>query len=55
MPGLLYLMGYMVVVPLVVYFPTHLLLQWWARRGGILLTEGGDNAHGISDPRGISE
>jgi hypothetical protein len=30
MPGLLYLLGYLVVVPLVVYFPTHLLLQWWA-------------------------
>jgi len=40
MPGLLYLLGYLVVVPLVVYFPTHLLLQWWARRGGFLLAGG---------------
>jgi hypothetical protein len=39
MPGLLYLLGYLVVVPLVVYFPSHLLLQWWARRGGFLLAE----------------
>jgi hypothetical protein len=27
--GLIYLVGYMIVVPLLVYFPTHLLLQWW--------------------------
>ncbi len=40
MPGLLYLLGYLVVVPQVVYFPTHLLLQWWARRGGFLLAGG---------------
>ena len=39
-PGLLYVLGYLVVVPLVVYFPTHLLLQWWARGGGFLLTGG---------------
>jgi hypothetical protein len=38
MPGLLYLLLYLIVVPLVVYLPTHLLLQWWARRGGFLLT-----------------
>jgi hypothetical protein len=31
MPGLLYLLGYLVVVPLAVYFPTHLLLAWWAK------------------------
>lgn len=37
LPGLLYLLLYLVVVPLAVYFPTHLLLQWWARRGGFLL------------------
>jgi hypothetical protein len=28
-PGWLYLLAYLVVVPLVVYFPTHLSLQWW--------------------------
>jgi hypothetical protein len=28
-PGLLYLAGYLVVVPLLVYWPTHLALQWW--------------------------
>lgn len=32
MPGWLYLLGYLVVVPLVVYFPTHLFLAWWAMR-----------------------
>jgi hypothetical protein len=31
MPGLLYLFGYLVVVPLSVYWPTHLLLRWWSR------------------------
>jgi len=35
MPGLSYLLGYLVVVPLVVYYPTHLVLEWWARRCGI--------------------
>jgi hypothetical protein len=35
MAGWAYLLGYLVVVPLVVYFPTHLGLQWWARRSGI--------------------
>jgi hypothetical protein len=29
MPGWLYLLAYLVVVPLLVYWPTHLLLQWW--------------------------
>lgn len=29
MPGWTYLSGYLIVVPLLVYFPTHLLLQWW--------------------------
>lgn len=28
-PGALYLITYLVVVPLVVYWPTHLVLQWW--------------------------
>jgi hypothetical protein len=28
-PGLLYLLAYLIVVPLVVYWPTHLALQWW--------------------------
>jgi hypothetical protein len=28
-PGLIYLLGYLIVAPLLVYFPTHLLLQWW--------------------------
>jgi hypothetical protein len=28
MPGWAYLLGYMIVVPLLVYFPTHLSLEW---------------------------
>jgi hypothetical protein len=31
-PGLVYLTAYLVVVPLAVYWPTHKMLQWWARR-----------------------
>jgi hypothetical protein len=31
MPGPLYLLGYLVVVPLLVYYPTHLSLRWWTR------------------------
>jgi hypothetical protein len=30
MPGLVYLVGYLIVVPLLVYYPTHRALQWWA-------------------------
>jgi len=30
MPGWLYLAGYLSLVPLLVYYPTHLALQWWA-------------------------
>lgn len=32
-PGLVYLVGYLVLVPLLVYFPTHLLLGWMVKRG----------------------
>jgi hypothetical protein len=28
MPGPIYLLGYLVVVPLLIYYPTHLFLQW---------------------------
>jgi len=35
MPGWLYKAGYLVVVPLVIYYPTHLVLEWWARKAGI--------------------
>jgi hypothetical protein len=31
-PGLVYLVGYLIFVPLLVYWPTHLVLQWWAER-----------------------
>jgi len=31
-PGLVYLGAYLIIVPLAVYYPTHLLLQWWVRR-----------------------
>jgi hypothetical protein len=35
MPGWAYLAGYFVVVPVVAYYPTHLGLEWWARRRGM--------------------
>jgi hypothetical protein len=35
MPGPAYLVGYLMVVPLLVYWPTHLGLQWWTNRWGI--------------------
>ena len=31
-PGIVYLAAYLLLVPLLVYWPTHLILQWWARR-----------------------
>jgi len=31
-PGWLYLLVYLTVVPLVVYWPTHLALRWWTTR-----------------------
>jgi hypothetical protein len=31
-PGMVYLAVYLVLVPVVVYWPTHVILQWWARR-----------------------
>ena len=34
-PGWLYLIGYLTLVPLVVYLPTHMALKWWrGARGG---------------------
>jgi hypothetical protein len=32
LPGLVYVAAYLVVVPLAVYWPSHLGLRWWARR-----------------------
>jgi len=31
-PGIAYLLFYLIAVPLLVYWPTHLLLQWWDGR-----------------------
>jgi hypothetical protein len=31
-PGFMYLTAYLLLVPLLVYFPTHLVLQWMAQR-----------------------
>jgi hypothetical protein len=31
-PGFLYLTAYLVLVPLIIYWPTHLALQWWTNR-----------------------
>jgi hypothetical protein len=30
-PGPVYLLAYLVVVPVVVYWPTHVFLKWWGR------------------------
>ena len=35
MPGWMYLLGYLIVVPLIIYLPTHLLLQWLIRSIGV--------------------
>lgn len=32
-PGLVYLLVYFIVVPTVVYWPTHLVLHWWMKSG----------------------
>jgi hypothetical protein len=32
-PGWVYLVGYLVVMPAVVYWPTHLILGWWMGHG----------------------
>jgi hypothetical protein len=32
MPGLVYLLGYLITVPAIVYFPTHLFLLWLTER-----------------------
>ena len=34
MPGLAYLVGYLIIVPALVYWPTHLVLQWWKKNSG---------------------
>jgi hypothetical protein len=31
-PGIVYLLFYLIAAPLLVYWPTHLFLQWWAGR-----------------------
>lgn len=31
-PGFVYLTAYLLIVPLVVYWPTHLVLQWWSAK-----------------------
>jgi hypothetical protein len=34
-PGIVYLLAYLVAVPLIIYFPTHLLLHWWTKAGQV--------------------
>jgi hypothetical protein len=41
LPGWTYLLIYLIAVPLFVYFPTHLLLTWLARRTGAFDTQPG--------------
>jgi hypothetical protein len=35
-PGMVYLVGYLLIVPLLIYFPTHLLLERWMRNRPVL-------------------
>jgi len=44
-PGVVYLAAYLIVVPMVVYWPTHLLLRWWIRRR-IVIPSGARNPYG---------
>jgi hypothetical protein len=32
LPGVVYLIGYLIVAPAVVYYPTHRVLQWWSKQ-----------------------
>lgn len=32
LPGYVYLLIYFIIVPAVVYWPTHLALRWWTKR-----------------------
>jgi len=34
MPPLLYLLGYLLVAPLILFYPTHLFLLWYAKKTG---------------------
>jgi hypothetical protein len=47
-PGWIYLIAYLVLVPAVVYYPTHLGLMWWTRRraGVVEDREGADGGDG---------
>ena len=33
-PGQLYLLAYLVLIPLLIYYPTHRFLQWWTGKRG---------------------
>jgi hypothetical protein len=33
-PGPIYLLAYLIILPALVYFPTHLVLAWWLRQRG---------------------
>ncbi|HEX6802521.1 MAG TPA: hypothetical protein VF133_02495 [Terriglobales bacterium] len=44
-PAWLYLVAYMVVVPLLVYWPTHRFLQWWAERAKESSVDGASEQH----------
>ena len=45
-PGVVYLAAYLIFVPLVIYYPTHRLLNWWAHRCGLRISppESGDQS-----------
>jgi hypothetical protein len=43
-PGFIYLMAYLVVVPLVIYWPTHLVLQRWFGRNSTASSSAADRS-----------
>ncbi len=43
-PGWSYLAGYLLLVPLVVYYPTHRVLLWWAARRPLVADPAEDEA-----------
>jgi hypothetical protein len=50
-PGLLYLLIYLTLVPLAVYLPTHWMLAWWMRRRGSSHSEFSDQSYATDQER----
>jgi hypothetical protein len=50
-PGVVYLLAYLVVAELAIYYPTHVLLRWWAAAGKVRAAEPGAGPVTASFPR----